>query len=81
MNNLATLRNHIQNFAFVELFNELGWDNFRQPLNVSVNGAIYNLKGIAEKRGFVIFHCPQLPDYATRRKLEQEVAKLHQENM
>lgn len=81
MSKPATLRRHIQNFAFVELFNELGWDNFSQKQSITVNGELYSLKGVAEKRGFVIFHCLELPDYATRRKIEKEVAKLHQENM
>jgi len=45
---------YIKEFDFKNLFINLGWDNFNNDIPIIVNGAHYNLKGIAQKRGFAI---------------------------
>src|SRR5260370_33888760 len=75
------VREALKRFDFASLFiEELGWDQHRlKPLSVSVNGTAYRLDAIAEKRGMVAFLCEPdadegpMPDYATRRKIENQV--------
>jgi len=61
---------------FVE---ELGWDRHTQTIRVVLGEDTYVLSAIAQKRGMVAFECPALgpdmPAYATRRKIEAQVAK------
>ena len=66
--------------------NLTGWDNHSDTLHVTVDETEYILTAIAEKRGMVVFECPtpevdrSLPDYATRRKIQKQVAKSSHEN-
>ena len=74
--NTARVRDYLQAFDLSALFvEELGWDNFSQRLPISVEDEAFDLMGVAEKRGVQIFECrtDALPDYATRKKLEQKV--------
>ena len=67
------------------LIEELGWDHHNQELNTEIRekeGDVseYQLTVIAEKRGVVVFLCSAtadggIPNHATRRKIEQQVAK------
>ena len=74
-------RNYLQESEFESLFvEELGWEYHTQELPVKVEHTDYTLTAIAEKRGMVVFHCAAtlnapLPNYATRRVIQQEVAK------
>ena len=75
-------RQYLKESEFEDLFTQvLGWDNHTQTLNITVDGTEYQLTAIAEKRGLVVFECPatetgeHIPDYATRRKLQKQVAK------
>lgn len=77
---------YIGEFAFRELFNEMGWNNdrFRHP--VVVNEKTYLLTGIAQKSGFRILSCVPdsnntIPDKETRKKIQRQVTKLFQEHI
>ena len=85
---VARARQLLKNFDFKTLFiEELGWDRHQmQPLEIQVDGATYTLQALVEKRGLVTFLChpdPQgrIPSYATRRKLETQVAKSVHEHL
>ena len=80
-------RQHLKESEFEELFTQvLGWDNHSQTLPVIVDKTKYVLTALAEKRGMVVYECPQMteeqpfPDYATRRKIQRQVAKASHEN-
>ena len=68
-------------FDFTVLFlEELGWDRQRGTLSVTVDNRTLTLEAIAHKRGMVAYRCPtpageRLPDYATRRRIEQQVTR------
>ena len=80
MLNLRETRQYLKESKFEPLFNELGWDNHIQTLNVPVDETEYTLTAIVEKRGMVVFECAAtetegIPDYATRRKIHKQVEK------
>ena len=80
--NITRIRQHIQDFRFEDLFiEELGWDQYRYQLEVVVNGDYVTLNAFAEKRGMVAFTVAEIPEYKLRRKIEQQVAKAHRENI
>ena len=73
---------YLEESDFENLFTqELGWDRHTQTLNITVDETAYQLTAIAQKRGMVVFECPatgidrRIPDYATRRKIQKQVAK------
>ena len=74
-------RNYLQESEFESLFvEELGWEYHTQELPVKVEHTDYTLTAIAEKRGMVVFLCAAtqnapLPNYATRREIQRQVAK------
>jgi hypothetical protein len=77
---------YIKQFNFKELFNDMGWNNDRTSQTISVDHQTYVLKGVAEKRGFKILLCDPLPDgnipdYASRKKIENSITKLFQEHL
>ncbi|MGQ9688767.1 MAG: Eco57I restriction-modification methylase domain-containing protein, partial [Desulfobaccales bacterium] len=85
---VARARQLLRNFDFKTLFiEELGWDRHQMlPLAIQVDGTTYTLQALVEKRGLVTFLChpdPQgrIPPYATRRKLETQVAKSVHEHL
>ncbi len=75
----------IRGFNFAKLFNEFGWDRFEKALPISLNEKIYQLKGIAEKRGFTVFNCGSSPDAfpksAERRKIENKLTPFYNEHL
>jgi hypothetical protein len=77
----AKTRTFLKEFDFDGLFlEELGWDNYANNLQVSVNSEIFSLKAIAEKRGMAAFLCNPsgdgtIPDYTSRRKIEKHLGK------
>ena len=79
----AQFNQYIEAFDFTNLFNQLGWDFADTNTPVSNNGTIYQLQTVAEKRGFAIMVCTTdaLPDYATRLKLDREIAKRYREHL
>ncbi len=82
MLNRQETHQYLKESDFENLFTqELGWDHHTQTLNISVDETEYQLTAIAEKRGMIVFECPatetdgRIPDYATRRKIQKQVAK------
>ncbi len=79
--NLPVARTYLKEFDFRGLFiDELGWDRYASTLDFATDEQKFTLSGIAEKRGLIAFTCPPLenggiPNYATRRKIEAQVAK------
>lgn len=81
-----TFTNYIKDFDFETLFNELGWDTFNNQLPVAVNDDAFMLKGVAQKKGFVILLCPPLsngkiPISNIRKQIENKVAKNYFEHL
>jgi len=73
---VAAVRNCLKSFDFQTLFREhLGWDNHQGRLDVCVDGNTVGLTAVAQKRGFVAFICPTIPDRATRLKIDHRVTK------
>ena len=71
---------HLRQFRFKHLFNELGWDApaQQQPYSVAVGEDTWLLDVVALKKGVQVLHCQpgaqgQMPDYATRQKIERKV--------
>jgi hypothetical protein len=85
--NIPRARDLLQRFEFKRLFiEELGWGLHKAQLPVSLAESNYSLNAIAEKRGLVVYHLATaadtaLPDYATRRKIEQQVTRSTRENL
>ena len=81
--NKQQFSDHINAFEFSDLFNELGWDQFKNSIPIAVKEDVYELKGIVEKRGFVILHLStdSLPNKTTRRQIEQKAGKAHHEHL
>ncbi|HRE48495.1 MAG TPA: hypothetical protein PLD47_12290 [Aggregatilineales bacterium] len=80
--NITRIRTHIQDFRFEDLFiDELGWDQQRNQFEVVADGSRVTLNAFAEKRGMVALHIADIPEYKLRRKIEQQVAKAHRENI
>ena len=85
--NAASAQALLTQFAFSKLFlDELGWDRHNAALPVEIAGASFALKAVAEKRGMVAWVCQapdgqQIPDRATRKKIEQQVAKTTLEHL
>ncbi len=80
-------RQYLRESEFEDLFTQtLGWDNHSQILPVVVDETEYILTAIAQKRGMAVYECPQMteehpfPDYATRRKIQKQVARTSHEN-
>lgn len=68
----------LQAFDFVQLFNELGWDQLCVGLEKEVDGHLYELQPVAIKKGVQVLHCVSGPDggmppYAVRQKIERKV--------
>ncbi len=83
------MRSHIRAFDFATIFIEdLHWDRYRGrgDIDAVVDNHIYTLTPIAQKNGVVAYQCGQdesgaLPPYATRQRIEREVAKSVQEHI
>jgi hypothetical protein len=78
---IARVRHYLREFALDQLLiEELGWDRHAAQLTVQMDGQTYTLNALAEKRGVQVFQCQpdvqgNIPEYASRRKIEQQVAK------
>jgi hypothetical protein len=71
---------HLKQFRFKELFNELGWNlpTQQQPFSIAVGNDTWLLNAVAIKKGVQVLHCQpdatgRVPDYATRQKIERKV--------
>jgi len=79
----ARVRRRLKGFDLESLFiEELGWDNYSTNLDVEVVEERFTLQAVAEKRGVVAFICAvgTIPPYATRRKIERQVARSFREH-
>ena len=80
-------RQLLEKFDFAKLFvEELGWDRHNAALPVETSGTSNTLKAVAEKRGMVAWVCEapagqQIPDRATMKKIEHQVAKTTLEHL
>ena len=73
---VPSVRKLLEAFDFKTLFREqLGWDNHQAQLSVPVDGNTVELNAVAQKRGFVAYICPTIPDRATRLKIDRQVTK------
>jgi len=79
---VPAVRKCLKQFDFKNLFREhLGWDNHTAQLEIPINGQTIFLSAISQKRGFVAFICEgQIPDRATRLKLDQQITKSAREH-
>ncbi len=75
---------------FTEIFLDpvLGWDEApKRPFNIDINFAEddyhFNIKYIAQKRGFIICwtKCDKMPTKVVRQKLERELSKIYYEHI
>jgi hypothetical protein len=72
----AAVRKCLKSFDFATLFREhLGWDNHHARLDIPVGGTTFNLTAVAQKRGFVAYLCPMIPDRPARLKIDHKVTK------
>lgn len=76
----------IQNFQFTELFNQLGWNFVDNRFPKKVGEITFTFDQIAEKAGFAILICQPnsaglIPDAQTRKKIHNEIKKLHYEHL
>jgi len=79
-------KQYVEEYEFTKLFNQLGWNYIKHQDPVNVNDYTYNLHSVAEKSGFRILVCDpdsngQIPDYATRIKLDRAIARLYREHL
>jgi hypothetical protein len=85
--NIPRARQCLQAFNLTKLFiEEMGWDHPGANLEVALDGAVLKLTAIAQKRGLGVYLClplpgGELPDYATRRKIETLVRKSIHEHL
>jgi hypothetical protein len=85
--NQTRARQLLKEFNFKSLFiEELGWDTHTAAVEVNINGQKRNVQPVAHKRGMVAYVCPtangeRLPEYSTRRKIEQQVARAAHEHL
>lgn len=78
---VAAVRKCLKSFDFKTLFREhLGWDNHQAQLDIPVDGATVRLTALAQKRGFVAFLCPSIPDRPTRLKIDHQITKSAREH-
>ena len=72
----AAVRACLKTFNFSTLFREhLGWDNHHAKLDIPVGDTVFTLTAIAQKRGFVAYLCPTIPDRPTRLKIDHKVTR------
>ena len=84
--NKKKFSNYVKNFDFKGLFIDLGWDNYNGRIPITADEILFEIKGVVEKRGFVIALCPpsangQIPLSQTRKKIEHNFRKFHQEHL
>jgi len=64
----------------------LGWDRHKATLEIWIGDTDYRLESLAQKRGMVAWQCAtplgqRITDYADRRRIERQVAKLAHEHL
>lgn len=85
--NAENAKKLLADFDFAKLFiEELGWDRHSANLTVPIGGVDFPVRAVAEKRGMAVWVCEatvgqKIPDRATRRKIETQVAKTTLEHL
>ncbi|HEX8450920.1 MAG TPA: RNA-binding domain-containing protein [Longimicrobium sp.] len=85
--NTARTRQHLQDFAFRDLFvEELGWNRPREsrPLPAALDGNAYTQRHVAELGGAVVIEIEAeggIPDAKARAAIHRATARLHHENL
>lgn len=78
-------KQYLKQGQFERLFvDELGWDRYDATLPLTIDGQSVQLRAVAEKRDVVAFHCAvdeAMPPYATRGKIERQVAQRFREHL
>jgi hypothetical protein len=76
------VQHYLKAFDFSTLFREeLGWDTLKEaPLALPVDGQLYTLYPLVQKRGFKVYLCSptaegQLPTSSVMRQIERELTK------
>ena len=78
----AAVRDCLHQRDFRTLFREhLGWDNDSGELAVEAAGIKFTLTAVAQKRGFRILHCPQIPERNTRVKIDNKITAVAYEHL
>ena len=78
---VASVRKCLKSFDFTTLFREnLGWDKHSAQLDIPVDGGTLRLSAVAQKRGFIVYICPTIPDRNIRRKIDHQVTKTAREH-
>jgi len=75
--NKKQIKQFLEAHEFDELFNLLGWDwpERDTPYPVQLGEELFKLQPVAIKRGFIAYHCPCVPDSATRAKIETKLSR------
>lgn len=87
MANAKAITQHLQDFDFSKLFNQLGWQNptDRTEREFKVEDFTFARKQIAQLSGIVVFEIAspegKIPDAKTRRKVHTVISKLVHENV
>jgi len=76
---------YINNFNFRELFNEMGWDNDKSVVPISIADEVLKLQGVAVKSGFKILALQsennKIPSKETRKKIHRTISKFFYEHL
>ena len=80
--NLPAVRDCLRRCDFRTMFREyLGWDNDSGELAVDISGETFTLTAVAQKRGFRILHCPQIPARPVRIKIDNKITAAAYEHL
>lgn len=78
---IISVRKCLKSFDFDTLFREhLGWDKHQAQLDIPIDGGTVCLSAVAQKRGFIAYVCPTIPDRNIRRKIDHQVTKTAREH-
>jgi hypothetical protein len=77
----TTVRKCLKSFDFKTIFREhLGWNNHKETLDIKIGDSSISLTAFAEKRGFVAWMCPSIPERSIRLKIDNQVTKSSREH-
>jgi hypothetical protein len=84
--NKKLFKKHIENFDFINLFNQLGWNYINSQDQIKVNDQTFTFISVAEKSGFRILVCGpdytgKIPIYSTRMKTDRMISRLYREHL
>ena len=80
-------RQYLRDFDFQGLFvRQLGWDRHTSAMTAEIDDVTFELTAAAQKRGLIVLVCSPveggaIPNHATRRKIERQIAKIYYEHI